>query len=198
MVSKAIITGKELLAQFRFPLYKYNVLLDKSDGTQETRTREIYQRSNSVAILLYNLERKTVILTLQFRLPVFLSGILNGRIIEAPAGTIENESDYQAIIRETQEETGYKILKPVKIAECFVSPGSCAEKISLFIAEYQQTDKHSAGGGLKEEGEDIQRPSVWSQRNYAQTFGPAHDRGEAVHFLRPAYTPPGLHLEIDG
>lgn len=156
MVSKAIITGKELLAQFRFPLYKYNVQLNKSDGTQETHTREIYQRSNSVAILLYNLERKTVILTLQFRLPVFLSGILNGRIIEAPAGTIENESDYQAIIRETQEETGYKILKPVKIAECFVSPGSCAEKISLFIAEYQQTDKHSAGGGLKEEGEDIE------------------------------------------
>lgn len=160
MVRGVLITGKELIAHFKFPLYKYTCELTKHDGSKEYQTREVYQRKNSVAIVLYNLQQKTIILTRQFRLPVFLAANETGNMLEACAGTIEDESDLSAIVRETEEETGFKILHPVKIAECFVSPGSCSEKISLFIAEYQQTDKKSAGGGLKEEGEDIETTEV--------------------------------------
>jgi hypothetical protein len=38
--------------------------------------REVYDRGNGAAILLYNSEKnKTVILTRQFRLPTYLNGV---------------------------------------------------------------------------------------------------------------------------
>lgn len=155
MVKIVHVTDRELLVKFKFPLYKYTLSLTGA-GATEQQTREIYQRNDSVAIILYNLESQTVILTRQFRLPAFLTGYPDGQLTEACAGTMEDESAEEAIIRETEEETGYRIETPLKVAECFVSPGSCSEKINLFIAPYTEKMKVAVGGGLKEEGEDIE------------------------------------------
>ncbi|WP_334359303.1 MULTISPECIES: hypothetical protein [unclassified Bradyrhizobium] len=45
--------------------------------------REIYDNGNSAVILPYDLERKTVLLTRQLRLPIFLDG--TERTVEALA-----------------------------------------------------------------------------------------------------------------
>ena len=37
-----------------------------------------------------------------------------------------------------------------------MSPGSVTEKLWFFIAEYTEADRLSDGGGLEEEGEDIE------------------------------------------
>ncbi|MBR7518206.1 GDP-mannose pyrophosphatase, partial [Mycobacterium tuberculosis] len=43
-----------------------------------------------------------------------------------------------------------------KVFEAFMSPGSVTEKLYFFIAEYQAGDRAGDGGGIKEEGEDIE------------------------------------------
>ncbi len=37
-----------------------------------------------------------------------------------------------------------------------MSPGSVTERIHFFIGEYQPADRVGSGGGLEEEGEDIE------------------------------------------
>jgi len=51
---------------------------------------------------------------------------------------------------------GYKIRNPVRIFDAFMSPGSMMERLTFFVAQYSPADKVSAGGGLAEEGEDIE------------------------------------------
>ncbi|HAT79907.1 MAG TPA: GDP-mannose pyrophosphatase, partial [Flavobacterium sp.] len=62
----------------------------------------------------------------------------------------------QCIIRETEEETGYRISKVKKILETFVSPGAVTEILHLFIGEYDASMKVAEGGGLEHEQEEIE------------------------------------------
>ena len=59
-------------------------------------------------------------------------------------------------VKEVEEETGFRISKPVKLFEAFMSPGKFMEKLTFFIARYTPQDRVGPGGGLAEEGEDIQ------------------------------------------
>ena len=91
--------------------YEYST----GDGKWETQKREVYDRGNGAVILLYNTEHNTVILTKQFRLATYLNGNQTGMLIEACAGLPDDESSREAIKRETEEETGYKISRVIKI-----------------------------------------------------------------------------------
>jgi nudix-type nucleoside diphosphatase (YffH/AdpP family) len=95
-----------------------------------------------------------VLLTRQLRLPVFLQ---NGteRTVEACAGKLDGEQAEQRIVKEMQEELGYRIAKVQPLFELYASPAAIMEKISFFTCAYSPADKVSDGGGLKEEGEDI-------------------------------------------
>lgn len=42
------------------------------------------------------------------------------------------------------------------VFEACMSPGSVTEKLHFFVADYQAEDRIKAGGGLAEEGEDIE------------------------------------------
>jgi len=61
-----------------------------------------------------------------------------------------------AIRREAEEETGYRITDVRKIFAAYMSPGSVTEQIHFFVAEYADTDKVGDGGGHASEGEDIE------------------------------------------
>ena len=50
----------------------------RRDGTWQTQNRETYDRGNGAAILLYNRERGTVVLTRQFRFPAYVNGLADG------------------------------------------------------------------------------------------------------------------------
>jgi len=126
----------------------------RRDGEQQRRKREIYDNGNSAVILPYDPDHKTVLLTRQLRLPVFLQDGTE-RTVEACAGKLDGEKAEQRIVKEMQEELGYRIAKVQPLFELYVSPAAVKEKISFFTCAYSPADKVSDGGGLKEEGEDI-------------------------------------------
>jgi nudix-type nucleoside diphosphatase (YffH/AdpP family) len=153
---KIDILNTEILSDNWYTLKKVTFNLIKKDGTTEKQSREAYDRGNGAVILLYNTTSNTVILTRQFRLPTFINGNPSGMMIEACAGLLDNDNPEECIKRETEEETGYKISRVEKIFEAYMSPGSVTEILHFFIAEYSTEMKVANGGGLAEEGENIE------------------------------------------
>lgn len=150
------LLNTEILSDNWYTLNKVTYSVLKKDGTTETQSREAYDRGNGAVILLYNTDSNTVILTRQFRLPTYINGNSTGMLIEACAGLLDNDNPEDCIKRETEEETGYKISKVEKIFEAYMSPGSVTEILYFFIAEYSNEMKINDGGGLEEEGENIE------------------------------------------
>ena len=156
MIDNITITKREILSDNWYTLRKITYTYTKPDGSTHTQSREAYDRGNGAAIMLYNKEQKTVILTRQFRLPTYINGNESGLMIEACAGLLDKENPEECIIRETQEETGYKISGAQKIFEAYMSPGSVTEILYFFIAEYSKEMKVDEGGGAEHEEENIE------------------------------------------
>ena len=150
------IKKTEILSDNWATLSKITLDYTKEDGSVEEQKREVYERGNGAAILLFNKIKKTVVLIKQFRLPTYLNQNETGFIIEACAGVLEEEHPEETIIRETEEETGYRIHEVKKIFKSYMSPGSVTEIIHFFVAEYDSEMKISKGGGLASEHENIE------------------------------------------
>ncbi len=144
----------ETLADNWYILRKATYDFLRNDGTWQTQTREAYDRGNGATILLYNRDRRTVILTRQFRYPAFSNGY-DDLLIETPAGLLDDQSPEESIRKETVEETGYQVDHVRKIFDVFMSPGSVTERVHFFVAEYDHGARQEPGGGLHHEGEDI-------------------------------------------
>ncbi|MFJ4246629.1 NUDIX domain-containing protein [Pseudomonas sp. NPDC089741] len=149
------IVAQHLLSDNWYILKKIDFELQRRDGSWQAQTREVYDRGNGATIALYNLAQRTVILTRQFRIPAFVNGH-DGYLIETAAGLLDNASPEERIRLEAEEETGYRVRSVRKVYEAFMSPGSVTERLHFFIGEYHPEDRISAGGGLAEEGEDIE------------------------------------------
>ena len=152
---KYIIQKTELLSDNWYILNKITVDYQKKDDTWDTQVREVYDRGNGAAILLYNKTKGTVVLTRQFRLPTFLNGNKSGLMTEVCAGLLDEDDPETCIIREAEEETGYRPRSVKKIFEAYMSPGAVTEILHYFIGEYDSSMKVSAGGGLENEHEEI-------------------------------------------
>ena len=150
------IQNVEVLADDYYVLKKTTFDYLRADGTWQTLNRETYDRGNGSTILLYHREKKTVVLTRQFRFPAFVNGLADGMLIEACAGLLDEDDAETCIKREAEEETGYRVDKVRKIFEVYMSPGSVTEKLYFFVAEYSSQAKVSDGGGEKSHGEDIE------------------------------------------
>jgi GDP-mannose pyrophosphatase NudK len=146
----------EILSSNWYTLKKITFDYLQKDGAWKTQSREVYDRGNGATILLYNKQNSTVILTRQFRVPTFINGNESGLLIEACAGLLDEDNPEDCIRRETEEETGYKVSDVKKIFEAYMSPGSVTELIYFFVAEYSKEMKVHQGGGLKDDGEDIE------------------------------------------
>lgn len=127
----------------------------RNDGSWQRMHRETYDRGNGATLLAYNRARRTVLLTRQFRYPAFVNG-WDDLLIEAAAGLLDNAAPEERIRAEVEEELGYRLGAVHKVFECFMSPGSVTEKLHFFVAEYEPSMRVGAGGGLAEEGEDIE------------------------------------------
>jgi nudix-type nucleoside diphosphatase (YffH/AdpP family) len=127
----------------------------RANGEWQTQHRESYDRGNAATLLPYNLAQRTVVLVRQFRYPAYVNGY-DDLLIEAAAGLLDNETPEVRIRAEVEEETGYRLGEIRKIFEAFMSPGSVTEKLHFFVGEYEQKMKIGNGGGLADEGEDIE------------------------------------------
>lgn len=156
MIDNIKIIETEILSDNWYTLKKITYEYLKNDSSKQIQSREAYDRGNGAAILLYNKIQRTVILTRQFRLPTYINGNDSGMMIEACAGLLDKDNAEDCIKRETEEETGYKIMEVQKVFEAYMSPGSVTEILYFFIAEYNKEMKVAAGGGLAEEQENIE------------------------------------------
>jgi nudix-type nucleoside diphosphatase (YffH/AdpP family) len=135
-------------------LKKTRLSFRRRNGDWQEQWRETYDRGNGATILLYNLDRRTVVLTRQFRYPVFVNGY-DDLLIETPAGLLDQAEPEARIRAETEEETGFRLGAVRLIFEAFMSPGSVTEKLYFFVAPYEASSRVSEGGGNAAEGEDI-------------------------------------------
>ena len=146
----------ELLSDNWYTLNNINFDYQLENGNWVNQSRESYDRGNGATILLYNSEKKTIILIEQFRMPTYLNGNDKGLIIETCGGLLDGDDPLTCIIKETEEEVGYKIKNVKKVFEAYMSPGAVTEVIHFFIAEYTDSMKVSDGGGLDSEHEEIE------------------------------------------
>ena len=137
-------------------LKQYIISYTRRDHKVEQQVREIYNSGDGAAVLLYNPYEKKILLIRQFRLPVLLHGHPDGFIIECCAGMLDNLDPEAAIIKEIEEETGYKISHVEKIYEAFATPGAHMEKIHFYTGVYDANMKITQGGGRSSEQEDIE------------------------------------------
>ena len=149
------IRNVEVLSDDWYLLKKTTFDYRRTDGVWQTLNRETYDRGNGATILLYNREKRTVILIRQFRFPTYRDGH-DGFLVETPAGLLDNASPEQRIRDEVQEETGYRVGDVRKVFEVFMSPGSVTEKLHFFVGEYSDNAREGEGGGNIAEGEDIE------------------------------------------
>ncbi|MCX6217752.1 GDP-mannose pyrophosphatase NudK [Spirosoma sp.] len=154
------ITEEKILSDNWYTLRRFTFNYLGKNGEWTTQQREAYDRGNGATILLHNPKTDTVILTRQFRLPTFVNGNPTGMLIEACAGLLDDEDPEDAIRRETEEETGYRIQSVEKVMEAYMSPGSVTEKLFFFLAEYTADTERTYGGGIDEEEIDILELSV--------------------------------------
>jgi len=150
------VVDVQVLSNDWYVLKKNTFDLRRRDGRWQRQSRETYDRGNGATILLYNRERRTVVLTRQFRFPAYVNGTPDGRLIETCAGLLDQDDPTTCIRREVEEETGFRIHAVRKVFEAYMSPGSVTERIFFFVGEYTAADKVSAGGGEAHEGEDIE------------------------------------------
>ncbi|WP_367771583.1 NUDIX domain-containing protein [Flavobacterium sp. WC2421] len=149
------IKQTDLLSDNWYILNRVTFDYQKKDDSWITQKREVYDRGNGAGILLYNSKEKKVILTRQFRLPTYLNGNQSGMMIEVCAGLLDADHPEQCIIRETEEETGYRLTTVHKVMETYMSPGAVTEILYLFVGEYDESMKVSDGGGVAHEEENI-------------------------------------------
>jgi GDP-mannose pyrophosphatase NudK len=150
------VIEERVLSDDWFTLRKTTFDFRRNDGSWQQQNRETYDRGNGAVLLLYNVARGTVVLTRQFRFPTYVNGNTDGLLIEACAGLLDGDDPQACIRREVAEETGFIVRSPKKLFEAYMSPGSVTEKLHFFVAEYDDQDRTSAGGGDASEGEDIE------------------------------------------
>ncbi len=126
------------------------------DGSWSRQTRETYDRGNGATILLYEPEALTVLLVRQFRYPAYVNGHPDGMLLETPAGLLDGDAPEAAIRREAEEETGVRVGEVTSLFELFMSPGSVTERVAFFTAPYRAADRVGRGGGVADEGEQIE------------------------------------------
>ena len=109
------IQETKLLSDNWYILNKVTFDYQKKNEKWITQISEVYDRGNGAAILLYNTQQKTVILTRQFRLPTYLNGNKTGMMIEVCAGLLDQDHPEQALFVKPKKKQDIALLKFKKL-----------------------------------------------------------------------------------
>ena len=162
-----------------FILHRADLAFEKFNGDMsQPVARMAIERGDAVAVLMYDSQRKKVILVRQFRYPMYLVTPQQSWLLEAVAGMIEaGQTPEESALREVEEESGYVVpLESLRfLTTCCPSPGGLTERIHLYCVDVCQGYRRHAGGGLAEEAEDIELVELDYQAAYAML-----ERGEIL------------------
>lgn len=150
------LLAREMLSDNWYKLEKVTIEQARKDGSRQTFDREVYHSGVGAAVLPLDPVRRTVLLVRQLRIPVFVNGDAPA-MIEACAGMVDAGDDpSDTVVKEAAQELGYALHSVRKLFELYTNPGVCTEKLHLFAAAYSPGDHSAKGGGLREEGEQIE------------------------------------------
>lgn len=122
------------------------------NGAVEQRLLE--DHGDAAAVLAYDPTRRCAILISQPRLSVFQTGA--EPVLEAVAGRLDGLAPELAARKEAMEEAGLAI-REVQFVSCLWSmPAVSTERIWLYLAAYEPSDRVGAGGGADDENECIE------------------------------------------
>jgi 8-oxo-dGTP pyrophosphatase MutT (NUDIX family) len=148
------ILDVETIARNKGKLVSVSYDQRRRDGEQQSRKREIYDNGNSAVILPTIPVGRPCCSPGSCGCRFFLQDGVE-RTVEACAGKLDGETPERRIMKEMQEELGYRVSNVQRLFELYVSPAAVMEKVVFFTCAYSPANKVSDGGGLKEEGEDI-------------------------------------------
>ena len=150
------IISEEVVFDRKYKIVLGHIKHDAFTGDTPIEVKRLsFERGDAAAVIIYERDTKSVLFTNQFRYPTVRFG--SGWITEIPAGTLEEKEEPAfGVIREVREEIGYHIDQVEHIFTFYVSPGASSERIHLYFAEVSSGDRIDNGGGLDNEGEDIQ------------------------------------------
>lgn len=149
---KTVFKGRYKVEEY---LFDYDRVAKR--GRLEDVQRLVFERGDSAAALIHDVERDVIVLAEQFRIATYDKG--PGYIVEAMAGSVEEDEEPEDCIRrEMMEEVGYRADKLILVANGYVSPGSSSERIFLYYAPVATDDLvDPKASGLAAEKEDIKR-----------------------------------------
>ena len=156
MNTKVKNVQKVLLSDNWYTLNKIVFDYQMPNGEWVNQQREAYDRGNGATVMLYNKEKQKVVLVSQFRMPTYLNGNESGMLIESCAGLLDGDDPETCVIKEAEEESGFRVNKVEKVFESYMSPGSVTEILHYFIGEYDDDMKVGEGGGAEVETENIE------------------------------------------
>jgi ADP-ribose pyrophosphatase len=116
--------------------------------------REVIEKGDVAAVLLYDPKRDEVVMIEQFRIGA-RDDPRGPWLLEIVAGLIEpGETPGQVARREAMEEAGCAVIDLLPISTFYTSPAKTSQRTHLYLG---RVDSSSAGGihGLADEGEDI-------------------------------------------
>ena len=159
MSGRVVISGHRRLLDDVFKVDEFDVSHRQFDGAMSAvQKRLVFERGDAVAVLLFNGDRKSVVLVEQFRLPALIGrrrdqpSTDDAWLLEAVAGMIDGgETPEVAAAREAFEESGYRVRALEPVGRFFASPGGTSERIFLYFAEVTDADRVGAGVGLGDE-----------------------------------------------
>ncbi|MDX8402746.1 MAG: NUDIX domain-containing protein [Mariprofundaceae bacterium] len=163
-----VIEDERTLYRGFFRLDALTIRHERFDGGEQTVRRELLERGDAVAVLLYDPEADEVLLIEQFRVgPAVRKD--DPWLIEVVAGMIdEGETPREAAMREAIEEAGHAPRELIHLARYYSTPGGSSERIDLFLGIVDKHAPDNNGGGVDHEGEDIRR--FWLPRAVAMRW----------------------------
>jgi GDP-mannose pyrophosphatase NudK len=155
MSIKIEVIKDKILSDNYFILRNITYDLYRNESEAIRHKREVYDRGNGATMLLYNRDKNTVVLTRQFRVATWVNGNPDGMLIEACAGLLDADEPEVCARKEAIEETGYQVGEVEKVFELYMSPGGVTELIHFYMAEYSDSQRENAGGGIDDEDIDV-------------------------------------------
>ena len=155
MSIKIEVIKDKILSDNYFILRNITYDLYRNEAEAIRHKREVYDRGNGATMLLYNRDKNTVVLTRQFRVATWVNGNPDGMLIEACAGLLDADEPEVCARKEAIEETGYEVGEVEKVFELYMSPGGVTELIHFYMAEYSDSQRENAGGGIDDEDIDV-------------------------------------------
>ncbi|MBE0498390.1 MAG: NUDIX domain-containing protein [Campylobacterales bacterium] len=129
---------------------------------------DVVQVHDSVAVLIYHVDKNAFVLVKQFRPPVYLHNT-QGFTYELCAGIVDKSLSLEQIaIEEIEEECGYRVAreKIERVTSFYTAVGFAGSKQTLYYCEVDEQMRVNAGGGVH--GEEIEL--VFLEKEKAHTF----------------------------